>query len=564
MLLHDLHAAFRQGKRIFDLGLSVTYYARVSTDSDEQENSLQNQKSFFEEMIQKNTAWEFVDGYVDEGITGTSVKHRKAFLRMIEDAKKGKFQLVLTKEVSRFARDTVDSLQYTRLLLDHGVGVFFLNDNINTLDSDGELRLTIMASIAQDESRKISERIRFGYRKSISEGKIIGNAPLGYRKNNKGLEIIEEEAVIVRKIFELYNSGLGFRLVSDKLADMGYFASSGNKYSTSVISSIIRNPKYKGCLAGGRFRRTSYRDHRQQRLPESEWILTENHDLIPPIVDEDTWNKANDVYKRKREYALIHTPIGKAGQYLYSGKLICMEHGLSFHRVVMKSGKEKWQCEAYRHRGVYGCSMPHLYTSELNAVMRQVFEGVVRDRDLIIQNIVQQIKELYETSDFSEEIRVMEKQRSEIEQKRQKLIDLLMQDVLSADDYKGRNEDCIEQIEKIDQRILELQTAAADVKTVKLNIGQIEKALQRYTSFDDDMILEDFVRDFLAKIEVSKTDRPEVTRLNIVLKNAVYENPSYLQKNGKGASGVVIKPQEGAAGEQAFFSDKRIILSSVP
>ena len=151
-------------KSIYDIPLRVTFYARVSSETDEQLNSLDNQITYYEDFIKKNRAWTFVPGYVDEGLSGISTKKRKHFNEMIDDAKNGTFDLIITKEISRFARNTLDSLQYTRELLSLGVGVFFQNDNINTLNEDAEFRLTIMTSIAQDELRKLSARVKFGHR----------------------------------------------------------------------------------------------------------------------------------------------------------------------------------------------------------------------------------------------------------------------------------------------------------------------------------------------------------------------------------------------------------------
>jgi DNA invertase Pin-like site-specific DNA recombinase len=161
-------------KTIFDLDINVTFYARVSTLSDEQENSIENQISYFTEMIKSNAHWNYVEGYVDR-VRGESAENRESFMQMIDDGKSGKFDLVLTKEVSRFARNTIDSLTYTRELLSSGVGVFFQNDNICTIDPDSELRLTIMSSIAADEVRKLSERVRFGHKRAIKNGNVLGN-----------------------------------------------------------------------------------------------------------------------------------------------------------------------------------------------------------------------------------------------------------------------------------------------------------------------------------------------------------------------------------------------------
>ena len=210
-----------QGRSIFDTELAVAYYARVSTDKDEQINSLGNQKRYFEDYIAANPHWTFAGGYVDEGISGTSVEgDASSSLQMIEDAKCGRFDLIITKEISRFARNTLDSLRYTRELLRCGVGVYFQNDNINTFDKDAELRLTIMSSIAQDEVRKLSERTRFGFKRAQENSVLLGqNNLFGYNKVDGRLEIVEHEAAVVREVFERYAAGdLGLRAIANDLS----------------------------------------------------------------------------------------------------------------------------------------------------------------------------------------------------------------------------------------------------------------------------------------------------------------------------------------------------------
>ena len=203
--VRKIRAELRMGRSIIDLPLRVTFYARVSTDQDEQLNSLENQVKHYTELIQRKKNWKFVPGYVDEGISGTSTKNRDDFNRMIRDARMGLFDFIITKEISRFSRSTLDSIRYTQELLDYNVGVFFQNDNINTLDSDSEFRLVIMAGVAQDEVRKLSERVKFGFRQSIKNGRVLGNDKLyGYDKKDCCLSINEEEAEIVRIVFDLY------------------------------------------------------------------------------------------------------------------------------------------------------------------------------------------------------------------------------------------------------------------------------------------------------------------------------------------------------------------------
>ena len=197
----DIHEIRQKMKvaSIYDIPMRVTFYARVSSEKDEQLNSLDNQVSYYTDLIKSNKNWIYVDGYIDEGISGISTQKRENFHRMISDAKLGMFDFIITKEISRFARNTLDSIKFTRELLNDGVGVFFQNDNINTLDEDSELRLTIMSGIAQDELRKLSSRIKFGHQQAIKNKVVIGNSRIfGYKKDNKKLVIDPEEAAMVR------------------------------------------------------------------------------------------------------------------------------------------------------------------------------------------------------------------------------------------------------------------------------------------------------------------------------------------------------------------------------
>ena len=242
----DIHSVRQQlrMKSIYDIPLRVTYYARVSSESDEQLNSLGNQIGYYEEFIRKNSAWTFVPGYIDEGLSGISTKRRENFNRMVDDAEAGKFDLVITKEISRFARNTLDSIQYTRQLLNAGVGVFFQNDNINTFDEDSELRLSIMSSIAQDELRKLSSRVKFGHQQAIKQNVVLGNSRIfGYIKNDGRLVIDEEQAVMVRELFELYATDeYSMKQLEILFWERGYCNHNGKKIAHSTMSGMISNP----------------------------------------------------------------------------------------------------------------------------------------------------------------------------------------------------------------------------------------------------------------------------------------------------------------------------------
>ena len=241
-------------KSIRDIPLRVTFYARVSSEKDEQLNSLKNQTEYYEEYIKSNPKWVYVSGYIDEGISGITTNKRENFHKMIDDALSGKFDYIVTKEISRFARNTLDSIGYTRKLLSNGVAVFFQNDNINTLDEDSEFRLTIMAGVAQDEVRKLSSRIRFGHKQAIKNGVVLGNSHIyGYNKEKGRLTINEYEAKMVRFIFEKYAEGIMTTpKIENALYDMGYRNYKGGRINRGVVQHIITNPKYKGYYVGNK------------------------------------------------------------------------------------------------------------------------------------------------------------------------------------------------------------------------------------------------------------------------------------------------------------------------
>lgn len=261
MDIHDVRRELRT-KSIYEIPLRVTYYARVSSESDEQLNSLGNQIKYYEDFIRRNAAWEFVPGYIDEGLSGISTKRRENFNRMVDDASHDKFDLVITKEISRFARNTLDSIRYTRELLSDGVGVFFQNDNINTLDEDSELRLSIMSSIAQDELRKLSSRVKFGHQQAIKSSVVLGNSRIfGYRKDNKRLVIDEEQAPMVRELFELYATDeYSMKQLETLFWNKGYRNLNGKKIAHSTMSNMIANPKYKGYYVGNKVKVVDKRD----------------------------------------------------------------------------------------------------------------------------------------------------------------------------------------------------------------------------------------------------------------------------------------------------------------
>lgn len=326
----DIQEEIRKGKTIYDLPLRVTYYARVSTDHEEQSSSIINQSDYFSRYIQNYSNWIFIPGYVDEGISGKDVKRRESFLRMIEDGKRYCFDLILTKSVSRFARNTIDSICYTELLLQNGVGVFFLNDNINTFYSDSEFRLTLMASIAQDELRKLSESVRFGLRQSIERGIVLGNNNLlGYYKKKGKLYIDEEEALIVRDIYTWFSSEkYNYREISEMI-----FFKYHKKLDSTGIKRILINYKYKGYYCGGKTRVIDYKKNIRKNIVKENWVIYKDYEKIPPIVDEFVWDKVQKIIEKRRRK-----------KNKYSRKIYCVKHRKYFY---LRKKKYKDVCYLY-------------------------------------------------------------------------------------------------------------------------------------------------------------------------------------------------------------------------
>ncbi len=509
----------RNGKTIFDLPLRVTFYARVSTDKDEQLNSLENQVQYYTELIHSKLNWTYVEGYIDEGISGTSTKKRDSFLRMITDAKAGRFDFIITKEISRFSRSTLDSIKYTQELLEHDVGVLFQNDNINTLDSDSEFRLVVMAGVAQDEVRKLSERLKFGFRQAIKNGHVLGNDQLwGYNKKDCKLTINEAEAVIIRRIFDLYaNQGVGVRTISRVLYDEGYTSRQGNAFNVLTIRHILCNPKYKGWYCANMSQTVDYRTKRKVFLDESEWIMYPDPS-IPAIVSEELWDRAHAIYKKRSAEARAHkSAAGYHNRYAYSGKLICEEHQTSFHRQVLDSGKEVWQCRVYRNRGRAACSAPQLRTDELNQIMADIFTGMIENRDAIIQAVMTVLQAVPQEHDYGKDIHHIEAEIDAIAAKKDRLLEMSIEGLLSKAEFKQRNDGFNEQLERLEQTLDELR---GEEQRSDISIGQLTKireALERMLSFEDG-IDSKLVTTILDHIIVKKESTKEQLCLEIHLK----------------------------------------------
>ena len=522
MEVRKIRAEMRSGRSFYDLPLRVTFYARVSTDQDEQINSLENQVQYYTELIQSRPNWKFVPGYVDEGISGGSTKKRDNFNRMIRDAKAGMFDFIITKEISRFSRSTLDSIQYTQELLDHNVGVFFQNDNINTLDTDSEFRLVIMAGVAQDEIRKLSERLKFGFRQAIKNGHVLGNDKLyGYDKKDCVLTVNEEEAEIVRIIFDLYgNQRLGTRTISKRLTGLGYTSREGNVFNTLTIRHILENPKYKGWYCGNKSQSVDYRTKRNILLDESEWV-TYPDPSIPAIVSEELWNRANALYKRRREEMKSHSSgVSFHNRYPYSGKIYCEEHGTTFHRQVIQTKKgqqEVWQCKVYRSHGRAACSAPQICSSDLNLILSDIFKELIRDKQKIIDSLVTVLTNIPKEVDYGKLRCQVENEMDDLERKKNRLLDLSIAGALTVEEFRERNDAFNAQILECQGKLTAIRQEEDNQSSEELDIPAIRRALDEALRFTGE-INTALVATILDKVVVKRESTKDAIHLDIFLK----------------------------------------------
>jgi len=520
----DVHA-IRQDMRmksIYDMPLRVTFYARVSSEKDEQLNSLDNQISYYRDFIKNNKNWTFVEGYIDEGLSGISTLKRENFHNMVNDGESGKFDMIITKEISRFARNTLDSIQYTRQLLASNVGVFFQNDNINTFDDDSELRLTIMASIAQDESRKLSSRIKFGHQQAIKNSVVLGNSRMfGYDKQDKKLVINEEEAIMVRELYELYATDeYSMSQIEKVFWDRGYRNRNGNKISHSTMSNTISNPKYKGYYVGNKVKIVDMFTKKQKFLPPEEWVMfkDESGDIVPAIVSEELWDKANAVLSRRsKDVKDRQNQCNHAN--LMTGKMFCTHCGKAYYRRDSKdkTGKvnSKWVCSGKINNGADSCPSFAIYEDELKPILFELFKETSADSEKLIESYIEMYKTLEESNNLAKEIKKLKKTIDTENKKKSKLLEHNATGQISDKDFISMNNECTKNIEQAEFELSELEEQLNSRDEFKRHIDTIRKVLhEAERDAQNGIINKEFVTKYIDRIYVTP-DENDAMRLEI-------------------------------------------------
>ena len=520
----DIHSVRQQlrTKSIYDIPLRVTYYARVSSESDEQLNSLGNQITYYEDLIKRNKHWTFVPGYIDEGLSGISTKKRENFNRMVEDAAEDKFDLVITKEISRFARNTLDSIQFTRQLLSHGVGVFFQNDNINTLDEDSELRLSIMSSIAQDELRKLSSRVKFGHQQAIKDKVVLGNSRIfGYTKDDGRLVIDETQAAMVRELFELYaTDDYSMKQIETIFWEKGYRNHNGKKIAHTTMSNMIANPKYKGYYVGNKVKVVDMFTKKQKFLPPEEWVMfkDETGEIVPAIVSEELWDTANAILKRRSDDVKSRQGICNHANLL-TGKLYCTHCGAAYYRreSTDKHGNKnsRWVCSGKIKNGADSCPSFAIYEDEIKPLLLDVTRDTKVSTEALIQEYVERFQSLDEGNQIPKLIEEQKQRRELALKKKAKLLEYNVTGALSDEDFLSMNRQCAdeaadaeEQIKDLEQQLYSKEEFRKQIETMKAVMRRMEQ------SAATGAITKEFIDEYIDKILVTP-ENDHTLRLDI-------------------------------------------------
>ena len=502
-----------QERKMQETKKRVAAYCRVSTDNEDQANSFESQRTFFRQYIERNPDWELYAIFADEGISGTNTKKRKEFNRMIECAKNGNFDLIITKEISRFARNTLDSIFYTRDLKKHGVGVIFLNDNINTLDGDAELRLAIMSSIAQEESRKTSERVKWGQKRQMEQGVVFGRSMLGYDVKDGKMTINEEGAKIVRLIFHKFvDEGKGTHVIARELREEGIEPMRVKEWQNTVILRVIRNEKYCGDLVQKKTYTPDFLSHEKKynRGQEEFVILKDHHE---PTISRELFDKANRILDAKslsQEGKAKHS-----NRYPFSGKIKCGRCGASYvaRYKTRKDGSryKAWRCyEAANHGRPHidkagnqvGCSGESIRNEDAIYLLYLVCRELKINRQKVVDNLTKTIDAVMRIDLTGTSTSTLSEKIEEAKKKRTGLIDLYTSGDIDKTEFTALRAKYDEDIEKlkstmegIEQQqtmILKQRELMEDIKkAIDELINGIQYEDEYYTQILDKMVIND-------------------------------------------------------------------------
>lgn len=541
-------------RKTYSNKLKVAAYARVSTDLDDQKNSFQSQQKYYLKKISSNSKWNCVGMYADEGISGTQIFKRDKFQEMIDDALDGKIDLILTKSISRFARNTVDTLNYVRMLKNKNVGVFFEEENINTLDMAGELLLTVLSSVAQQESETISSHIKLGLKMKRERGEIVAfSSCYGYRynKNKDEIVIVEKEAKIVRSIFNMYCSGQGSTSICRTLNETKVPTRHGGKWIETTIISILKNEKYVGDLVQGKTYTIDPISHKRKcnTGEQDKYIIRNHHE---PIINRDTFEKVQDLFNNKNSNK--STGNQPQSRYLFSGKCRCGFCGKAYTKKSTYKLRPAWDCLTVAKGARNLCQNSKVfYEDVLKSCFMEAFNILTKDKFVNLDRFMKILKASSDSSLPERNKCKLETERRKLKTQNSNLVSLFLEGSIDSVDFEKKNLELKAKIDKYEKKIKEINELYTNEDKIKLRFENIKNVLKEKMSenttneFDEDLFeglvdyviiggidenddINSFVIRFICKKDFSYKSRTDITDEVIIRNNRIgMEGSIYLK-----------------------------------
>lgn len=490
--------------------MNIAAYCRVSTDKEDQLNSLEAQKAFFSEYTTR-TGDTLIRLYADEGISGTKIKNRKEFLRMMSDAEHGLFDMVVVKDISRFARNTVDLLQNVRKLKSLGIETQFLTANMTSM-GNSEFVLTIFGALAQEESANTSKRVKFGKKMNAEKGR-VPNIVYGYNKtigDYFNLEINQEEAVIIRQIYQWYTKeGYGSAKISNKLNERGLKTKRSCRWSQNAVCRILTNQLYTGKIINGKQEVADFLTGRRTDKEETDWIVVERPDLR--IIEPETYDKAQQILQsRNKAFHIKHER--QSNKYLFSTLIKCKECGWSFRRTVRtyKNTYIRWVCSGHNGHGADSC--PNSVTvdeEELIQALQKYFSEMLKQKKNVIQNVVREFQRIYKAKDENIEYeKELNQQLARLQKTRQKYMDMYTDDLISREELNTKIGGMRKEIERLENELKMVSFHLTKGEQLEQILGSTFKAVEDIT--DVHQMTNEQLKQIIQKIEVDKEGNVDI------------------------------------------------------
>lgn len=510
--------------------IRVAAYCRVSTDDDEQLGSFESQKLYYEEKIAANTEWASAGIFADEAITGTKVDKREGFQDMIQKSQNGEIDLILTKSISRFARNTLDTLQYVRMLRDRNIAVFFEKENINTLDMNGEMLLTIMSSLAQQEVESLSMNVKMGLKMKMKRGEMIGfNGCLGYdyHPEDKTITVNEDEAELVKFIFDMYLQGYGTTTIAKRLIELGKKNKKGEvSWHTHGVMGIIRNEKYKGdILLGKTFTTDPISKRRLANMgEEDQFYLQDHHEAI---VSREVWDQAEQVRLKRSKNKVVETTGNReryTRQYAFSSMCECAYCGHKLTRRTRHSSsvyeKPVWQCMNATKNGITSC--PNCKAIDeviLEGAFLEAFGLLAGNFDDVLDLVMSHVEEAASNDEDIRKKKQIDKDISSLESRKSRMTDMLIDGTITKEVYDDKLIEITRKLHNFTEKKLLLEESIGKQKDVGKRMSELRETLEQEDILDEfDRVVLESIIDRVLVGGYDEEGNPDPYKLTFVLK----------------------------------------------